>query len=199
MYSPQIRQDLIPRIHRLAPSRRIPMTQVVDEILRRALLDDDGVFVQEVREPAITTDYQAFQVNVQLVRNPNRRKTASMNSPLDVFNLVAPIALTWDREKMVSILLNTRNNVLGIEEVSVGCLTSSIVHPRELFKSAILANATGLILVHNHPSGDPRPSQEDKELTVRLQEASKLIGLVFHDHIILGTDRYVSLKETGLL
>ena len=83
--------------------------------------------------------------------------------------------------------------------VSVGCLTSSLVHPREVFKEALAARAAGLILFHNHPSGDPEPSAEDLALTRRLAQAGQLMGVEVLDHLVLGAGRFVSLKERGLL
>jgi DNA repair protein RadC len=82
--------------------------------------------------------------------------------------------------------------------VSIGTLDSSLVHPREVFKDAILASAAAIIVVHNHPSGDPSPSAEDRRITTRLQECGTLLGIELLDHIILGDNRFVSLKERGV-
>ncbi len=92
--------------------------------------------------------------------------------------------------------LNTKNNITGINVVSIGSLNSSLVHPREVFKAAILGNAAAIILAHNHPSGDPSPSPEDLEITRRLVEAGKILGIEVLDHVIIG-DRWESLKERG--
>jgi DNA repair protein RadC len=91
-----------------------------------------------------------------------------------------------DREYFVVILLDRKHAPIGINTVSIGSLTASVVHPREVFKSAILANAAALLCGHNHPSGDPTPSQEDRALTQRLVEAGKLLGIAVLDHIVLG-------------
>ncbi len=104
-----------------------------------------------------------------------------------------------DREHFKVILLNTKNHVLEIESVSVGNLNSSLVHPRELFKKAILKSAAGVILVHNHPSGDPQPSDEDRQVTARMVEAGEIIGIEVLDHIVIGDGRYASLRERGLM
>ncbi|MEI5988485.1 JAB domain-containing protein, partial [Dehalobacter restrictus] len=93
----------------------------------------------------------------------------------------------------------TRNNVLGISPVSVGSLNSSIVHPRECFKDAIRRNTNTIILLHNHPSGDPSPSREDLDITKRLAEGGKILGIEVLDHIIIGDKKYVSLKEQGII
>ena len=89
--------------------------------------------------------------------------------------------------------------MIGIEETSRGSLTTTILHPREVFKSAILANAASIILVHNHPSGDPTPSREDIEITKRLQRAGHLLGIKVLDHIVIGREKYVSMKDDGYI
>lgn len=104
-----------------------------------------------------------------------------------------------DREHFKALLLNTKNAVLGIEDISIGTLNSSMVHPREVFKNAIKKNAYSVLLGHNHPSGDCTPSEEDIEITKRLVEAGKIIGIQVLDHIIIGDKIYYSFKENGLL
>lgn len=105
-----------------------------------------------------------------------------------------------DREQFFLICLNVKNEPTAIHTVSIGSLDSSIVHPRETFKAAVLANASSIIVAHNHPSGDPTPSQPDLEVTKRLQEAGELLGIPVLDHIIVGTEgAYVSLKEGGYM
>ena len=104
-----------------------------------------------------------------------------------------------DREHFQAVLLNTKNAVLDIEDISIGTLNSSLVHPREVFKQAIKKSANVVLLGHNHPSGDPTPSPEDLQITKRLAEAGKLIGIEVLDHIIIGDRNYYSFKEQGLL
>lgn len=104
-----------------------------------------------------------------------------------------------DRECFLALLLNAKNGVLAVETVSVGILNSSLVHPRELFKAAIAHSAAGIVIAHNHPSGDPTPSPEDILLTKRLMEAGKLMGIEIIDHVVVGGGRWVSLKEEGLI
>lgn len=101
-------------------------------------------------------------------------------------------------EYMYMICMNTKNKIIGVFEVSHGSVNSSIVSPREVFQKALLANAVAIILMHNHPSGDPTPSREDIEVTKRLVEAGKLLNIQVLDHIIVG-DKYTSLKEKGYL
>jgi DNA repair protein RadC len=104
-----------------------------------------------------------------------------------------------DREKCVVMCLDRKNGLIGLNVVSVGSLTTSIVHPREVFKPAILSNASSVILSHNHPSGDPLPSQEDRALTARLVQAGKVLGVEALDHIIVGDGKYFSFADEGIL
>ena len=97
------------------------------------------------------------------------------------------------------VLVDTKNRLLKIATVSVGILDSSLVHPREVFKDAIAVSAASIIVAHNHPSGDPSPSVEDTRITKRLAESGELLGIDLLDHIILGENRWISLKERGVL
>jgi len=104
-----------------------------------------------------------------------------------------------DREHFAAILLDTKNGIIGIHTVSIGALNTSIVHPREVFKAAILANAAGIIVSHNHPSGNITPSEDDKAVTQRLRDAGTILGITVLDHIIIGEDGYFSFKAQGLI
>ena len=100
-------------------------------------------------------------------------------------------------EYLYMICLNTKNKIIGVFELSHGSVNSSIFSVREMFQKALLANAVNIIIMHNHPSGDPTPSREDIQVTERAKEAGKLIGIDILDHIIVGDGRYCSLKERG--
>jgi DNA repair protein RadC len=106
-----------------------------------------------------------------------------------------------DREHFMVAMLDQKNKVIGINTVSMGSLTASVVHPREVLKPAILSNAAALVCCHNHPSGAPQPSQEDRALTKRLVDAGKLLGINVLDHLILGdgSETYYSFADEGLL
>ena len=104
-----------------------------------------------------------------------------------------------DRESFCILCLNTKNEPTALHQVSSGTLNASLVHPRETFKLAILANSASIIACHNHPSGNPSPSKEDVELTERLRDTGALIGIELLDHIVLGDGTYVSMKERGLM
>lgn len=121
-----------------------------------------------------------------------------VRSPQDISSLVMEDMRYLDREQFRIVLLDAKNHVLGVRTVSVGSLSSSIVHPREIFKEAIARSSAAIILVHNHPSGDPTPSQEDVEVTRRLVEAGRLLGIEVLDHVVVGDNRYLSFKEKGI-
>lgn len=122
-----------------------------------------------------------------------------INTPDDVAKLLMQKMRYLDREHFMVLLLNTRHAVLAIETVSIGSLSSTIIHPRELFKQAIKRSAAAIILVHNHPSGDPEPSNEDRAITRRMVEIGKLLGIEVLDHIIIGNNTYRSLKTMGVI
>lgn len=128
---------------------------------------------------------------------PEARPT--IRCPQDVADLVMEDMRYLDRENLRLLALNTKNQVLKVITVSVGSLNASPVHPREVFKEAIRCSSAAIILVHNHPSGDPTPSREDMEVTKRLAEGGKLLGIDVFDHVIIGDKKYVSLKEKGIL
>jgi DNA repair protein RadC len=129
----------------------------------------------------------------------NRGQQVTITSPLDVKDLLMEEMRFLEKEHFKTILLNIKNHVISIEDISIGSLNSSIVHPREVFKPAIRRSSASIILVHNHPSGDPTPSREDIEVTTRLVDAGKILGIGVLDHIIIGNNSILSLKEKGLM
>lgn len=149
--------------------------------------------------PAKTAQIKAAIELGRRLSSTTRWERPVIKSPIDVFHLVGEEMRYLDREHFRVILLNTKNHVLGIENISVGSLNASLVHPRELFKKAILKSAAGVILVHNHPSGDPHPSEEDKQVSCRMGEAGEIIGIEVLDHIVIGDGRFASLKERGFM
>lgn len=129
------------------------------------------------------------------VEEPKRK----VRSPKDVYALMYPKMREQKKEKFVTLYLDTKNQILKEEVVSVGSLNASIVHPREVFKSALMESSASVIMIHNHPSGDPSPSREDILVTEKLVEGGKLLGIDVLDHIIIGEGRYVSLKDEGFV
>jgi DNA repair protein RadC len=138
---------------------------------------------------------------VELARRigSNHHTITAIRSPQDVKELLWEKFQFEEKERFYCVLLNTKNHCLGIEEVSVGSLSSSIVHPREVFKAAVRRSAASIIVAHNHPSGDVTPSREDVEVTRRLGEAGRLLGIELLDHVIFGDRDILSLKEKGLM
>lgn len=123
----------------------------------------------------------------------------AVKSPDDVGRLLMEEMRYLKKEVFKVILLNTKNHIIKSSNVSVGCLNSSIVHPREVFSEAVKAGCSGILLAHNHPSGDPEPSREDVETTQRLVNAGNILGIKVLDHIIIGDGKYISFKEQGLI
>jgi DNA repair protein RadC len=122
-----------------------------------------------------------------------------ISSPSDVCGLLMEEMRYLKKEVFKIILLNTKNHIIKHINVSIGSLNSSIVHPREVFAEAVKASCSAIILVHNHPSGDPEPSREDMETTERLVNAGNIIGIKVLDHIIIGDGKYTSFKEKNLI
>lgn len=122
-----------------------------------------------------------------------------VSGPGDVASLLMGEMRYFDREHFRVVLLNAKHRIIDIVTVSVGCLDSSLVHPREVFKECLRRNSACIILVHNHPSGDPTPSTDDVAITRRLASSGLILGIEVLDHIIVGDNRYSSLKEMGLM
>lgn len=123
----------------------------------------------------------------------------SINSPKSVADIFMNILKDELKEHFYVILLDTKNNIISWDEISKGDLNSSIVHPREVFKFALKFSTNSLICLHNHPSGDPSPSKEDIDITKRLYEVGNLVGIRVLDHIIIGFNKFISLKEYGVI
>ena len=144
--------------------------------------------------PAKATQLKAaFELGRRLEAAPREGK-AQVKSPEDVVGVVGGRLKGKKREYFLTLLLDTRNRLIRVATVSMGSLDSSIVHPREVFKEAISASAASVIFVHNHPSGDAEPSEDDIELTRRLVEAGKVLGIAVLDHVIVGDGVFMSLK-----
>ena len=137
----------------------------------------------------------------QVIREVEERFASyQIKSPEDAKELAQAQIADEDREVFLVMMLNTKNYVIGLHRAHVGSINASIVHPREVMKCAILNNAASIIVSHQHPSGDPTESREDIEVTKRLAEAGKILGIEVLDHVIVShTGKYVSLKEKGYL
>jgi len=140
----------------------------------------------------------AFELTNRLESYAESGDKPLVKTPEDVAGLVRSRLKGKKREYFLALLLDTRNKLIRVAEISVGSLDSSVVHPREVFKEAVLASAASVIFVHNHPSGDPEASEDDIKLSKRLVEAGELMGIGVLDHIIIGDKKYLSLKREGL-
>jgi DNA repair protein RadC len=152
--------------------------------------------------PNPTRPYSIPGFRIALVREPGVKLAGRPQArvPAEAAAMLAQYIGEVDREVFVIAMLTVRHRVIGLHTVSVGCLTSSLVHPREVFKPAILAGSAAILAAHSHPSGDPEPSSEDISLTRRLAAAGQLLGIELLDHVILGeAGRFVSLRERGVL
>jgi len=120
-----------------------------------------------------------------------------ISSPEDVYRQLYPRMREKKKEMFIELCLDTKNQIIKEETISMGSLNANIVHPREVFKTALSESAAHIIVAHNHPSGDPTPSREDIEITKKLVETGKIIGIDLLDHVIIGDGRHFSMKEAG--
>ena len=149
--------------------------------------------VHRVRE--LVVSYRPFRFELPV--------EGSVTGPHDAAKLASAILADSDVERVLALHFNVKHRLIGVHVVSVGTLDASLVHPRDVFKAACLSNAASLVIAHNHPSGDPSPSAEDRALSDRLRQAGELIGVTLLDFVIV-TDpaeglRYHSFKEAGVL
>jgi len=140
----------------------------------------------------------AFELTNRLEGYPESADRPLVKTPEDVAGLIQGRLKGKKKEYFLALLLDTRNKLIRMAEISIGSLDSSIVHPREVFKEAVSASAASVIFVHNHPSGDTEASEDDIKLTKRLAEAGEIMGIDVLDHIIIGGKKYLSLKREGL-
>ena len=139
-----------------------------------------------------------YKVRVRLVRERAGRFGPTICCAGDIAALLTPEIASLDREQFVCLHLDAKNRLISREVVSIGHLTAALVHPREVMKAAILANAASIAFGHNHPSGDPSPSREDLDLTRRLFKAGELLGIPVLDHVVITATSHCSIAERGL-
>mgnify|MGYP002521608286 CR=1 FL=1 len=139
-------------------------------------------------------------VSIKMIKESSvKYESRTISNPSDIYLLVKEFLEGFDREKLLVVCLNTKNQPINISTVSIGTLNTSLVHPREVFKTAILSNSSKIALAHNHPSGDVTPSKEDEFITKRIQQAGVILGIELIDHLIIVDDEYFSFKENGFL
>ncbi len=137
----------------------------------------------------------AYRAYKEIIKQDKEQK---MNNPLSIYKFCSDMIL-MKSEIVRAIFLNTKLEYLGFNNISKGTLDGSLIHPREVFREAILKNASSLILVHNHPSGSPDPSEEDKKITEKITDAGKLIGINLIDHVIIGKGNFYSFKAKRII
>lgn len=130
---------------------------------------------------------------------PDIDERAQIACPEDAAGLLVPELLGRDRERCVAALLDTKHRLVNLATVSVGSVDQTFMSPREVLRDALLANATALVLAHNHPSGDPQPSRDDELVTARLVEAGEIVGVKVLDHLVVGGSHWVSLARCGVV
>lgn len=140
----------------------------------------------------------ALELGCRMATTP-RKESGSISSPRQAADLFMEELRYKKKEYFKILLLNTKNHIISREEISVGSLSASIVHPREVFAIPLRKSAASVILFHNHPSGDPSPSQEDLEVTRRLVDSGNILGITVRDHIIIGDGCFFSFREKGLI
>jgi len=164
--------------------------------LHTLFTDGERKQTRSIRFKVIRPVFETLVVN-EVAANYVGRKVRVTTSG-EVFSLFSFLA-NETKEHFLALHLDSKNHIVCIDHVSAGSLNASIVHPREVFKGVLLSSAAALILMHNHPSGDPTPSREDLELTGRLREAGELLGIRVLDHVVIGSGCYVSIADRGLL
>ena len=137
--------------------------------------------------------YNRFSINKKLEKN------YIISKPEDIYDLVKDDMKYFEQEHFRILMLNTKNIVINIKDIFIGASNSSVIETRKVFKEALKYNAKNITICHNHPSGDPNPSKEDVNISLRIKEAGKIIGIDLLDHIIIGDNRFVSLKYKGVI
>ena len=193
MNAPKIRKDLIMMLGEIHTVNQKPVTLLVDELLRPQVVR----LYQELFNQNVPEQLTLFKEGESepLVSVSYTRKRKSITSPADVFRLCFDMQELM-QERIDVLLLNTKNFVTRRQTVFLGTLNASMIHPREVFAPAIEYRAANIIVVHNHPSGNPEPSHEDIKATEVLKETARIVNIPLLDHIIIG-ETYTSLKEQG--
>ena len=146
-------------------------------------------------KPNFNQNYKGMRCRVCLIRENTGDEIIKISKPADAYELVKDELINSDREILLSVMLTVRNDLIGVETVSIGSITASTTTPRDIFKSAILANAVAIIVCHNHPSGELVPSKNDIEITKQLIAAGELLGIKVLDHLIVSNQGYRSLRD----
>ena len=184
-------------LFRLAGVRRLPDGAAIldlDAASTAELVAEDGLTKRNAEKAKAI-----LEIGKRRVRASSRRRHEVVASSKDSYDVLYPLLAHQYQESFVSMLLSAKHQILDIIEISRGTLTSSLVHPREVFRPAIKHAAAAVIVAHNHPSGDPKPSKEDRLLTTRLCQCGHELGIQLLDHLIVGEHRYISFADEGWL
>ena len=159
-----------------------------------SLMETNGIG----KDKAVTL-LAAFELSRRILSQSKWHSEKKITSPQDVADIFIPLLRDELKEKFILVCLNSANKIIKYEIISVGNLNSSVVHPREIFKSAIENSSASVILLHNHPSGNPEPSREDISITKKIVEAGKLLDIPVFDHLIIAGNTFTSFVERRLL
>jgi DNA repair protein RadC len=155
--------------------------------------------VQGIREESLEKLYLLNEISRRWAIAESEEEGISLNCPSTVAEYLRPFFRYETKEHFKIVILNAKNKVLNVSNISTGSLTSSVVEPREVFKEALRYSAASIIMAHNHPSGEPQPSRADQALTKRLVKVGKLMSIPVLDHIIIAHDKWLSFREAGLI
>ncbi len=156
--------------------------------------ESELVDYQEIRK---TMSYSSGIYTVRLVCEKQLTELQKVRSPQEVFEILRPMFAGLDREQMVAVYTATSGRIMGVSVISIGTINASLVHPREVFKVAIMLGASSVVIAHNHPGGTGEASREDREITRQLVDAGTILGIPLRDHLILFDDTYISFAEHG--
>ncbi len=173
-------------------SNRILKSFNFDKLTNLSFHELKEEFKDQVPAMKVVSMFEIFRRTSRLMKKGFKVKIKNAE---DVYNYFKDELATKNKEHFIALFLDTKNRIIGEEVVSVGTLNASIIHPREVFCSAIKASASSVVIVHNHPSGDSLPSDEDKKITKMLCNAGEILGIKVLDHVIIGGDGFVGLKE----
>lgn len=177
-------------------SNRVLASYDFTELANLSFLELKQEFKKDIHAKRVQAMFEIFRRTNKIIKYGDSKQIKTAE---DVYNYFVDDIKDRKKEHFYVIMLNTKNRIIGKELISVGTLNSSLIHPREVFNPAIKASANSIILVHNHPSGDCKPSKEDENVTKILYDAGDLLGIKVLDHVIIGKDGFTSLKENGML
>jgi DNA repair protein RadC len=177
-------------------SHRILRMHNLDKLANLDLTELKTIVDTDVKALKIAAMFELFRRTNRLHKNGFKQR---IKNAQDVYNQVSDELIPLKQEHFLALYLDTKNQIIKKQVVSKGTLNASLVHPREVFNPAVKASANSIILVHNHPSGDPTPSKEDETVTKNLVDAGELLGISVLDHVVIGDDEFVSLREKGIM